>query len=275
MDGADNALFMMSRHWVKGTEALVGAYPEFLALGDAAGRPLPARVQTEFERYLKCGRLEHGFLRAGQKVFALQTVPAQGDAEAKQGVAQYAGFSLHAGTAVEGEQREKLERLARYVTRPPVAVERLTLTPQGHVRYRLKTAYRDGTTHVVFEPLDFLARLAALVPPPRVHLTRYHGVFAPHAALRSAITPAGRGQGGGSAGAGAERVTPKHVAMSWMQRLKRVFAIEIEQCRRCGGRLEVIASIEDPALIERIVAHVRQRSEEDLALPLGARGPPP
>jgi hypothetical protein len=113
------------------------------------------------------------------------------------------------------------------------------------------------------------------VPPPRVHLTRYHGVFAPHAALRSAITPAGRGQGGENAAAAVERVMPKHVAMSWMQRLKRVFGIEIERCLSCGGRLEVIASIEEPALIERILAHVRQRGEEELLLPLGARGPPP
>jgi hypothetical protein len=60
--------------------------------------------------------------------------------------------------------------------------------------------------------------------------------------------------------------------MSWMQRLRRVFAIEIERCRGCGGRLEVIASIEAPTLIERLLAHVRQRSEEDLPLPLG---PPP
>jgi hypothetical protein len=52
------------------------------------------------------------------------------------------------------------------------------------VRYRLKTAYRDGTTDIVLEPLDFIARLAALVPPPRVYLTRYHGVFAANAALR-------------------------------------------------------------------------------------------
>jgi len=97
-------------------------------------------------------------------------------------------------------------------------------------------------------------------------------VFAPHAALRSAITPAGRGRGGGRAA--VERPTPKHVAMSWAQRLKHVFAIEIERCRGCGGRLEVIASIEDPALIERILAHVRQRSEEDSPLPLGARALP-
>jgi Putative transposase len=91
--------------------------------------------------------------RAGQKVFAPQIVLAQGETGTeKKSVAQYAGFSLHAGTAVEGEQREKLGRLARYVTRPAVAAERLSLTPQGHVRYRLKTAYRHGTTHVVFEP---------------------------------------------------------------------------------------------------------------------------
>lgn len=65
----------------------------------------------------------------------------------------------------------------------------------------------------------------------------------------------------------------RHCAQPGMQRLKRVFAIENEQCRRCGGRLEVIANIEDPALIERIPAHVRQRGEEDLPLPLGARAP--
>jgi len=52
---------------------------------------------------------------------------------------------------------------------------RLSLTARGLVRYTLKTPYRDGTTHVIFEPLDFIARLAALVPKPRVHLTRYHG----------------------------------------------------------------------------------------------------
>ena len=79
-----------------------------------------------------------------------------------------------------------------------MAVERLALTAQGQVRYRLKTPYRDGTTHIVLEPVDFMARLAALVPPPRVHLTRYHGVFAPHAALRAAVTPAGRGSGAGN-----------------------------------------------------------------------------
>jgi hypothetical protein len=52
----------------------------------------------------------------------------------------------------------------------PIATERLSLTDAGHVRYALKTPYRNGTTHVIFEPEDFIARLAALVPKPRAHL---------------------------------------------------------------------------------------------------------
>jgi len=213
--------------------------------------------------------------RTGQKVFTLQTVPAQPDEEQRKGVAQYAGFSLHAAIGIEPEQRAKLERLARYVSRPAVSVERLTLTAQGAIRYRLKTPYRDGTTDILLEPLDFLARLAALVPPPRIHLTRYHGVFAPHAALRAAITPAGRGQGGRNREAAVERPLSRHVAMSWARRLKRVFAIDIEQCRRCGGRLEVIASIEEPGLIERILAHLKLRAEEEhTSSPFASRAPP-
>jgi len=120
--------------------------------------------------------------RAGQKVF---TLPAEPDAPRPQ-VAESSDFSLHAGIAAKASQRDKVERLARYVSRPPVATERLSLTQGGNVRYALKTPYRDGTTYVIFEPEDFIARLVALVPKPRAHLTRYHGVFAP--ASRRAAT---------------------------------------------------------------------------------------
>jgi hypothetical protein len=92
-------------------------------------------------------------------------------------LAQEAGFSLHAGVAARSDQRKKLERLCRYISRPAVSEKRLSLTSNGQVRYQLKTPYRDGTTHVIFNPLDFLARLAALVPRPRVNLTRFYGVF--------------------------------------------------------------------------------------------------
>jgi len=89
--------------------------------------------------------------RAGQKLFALQTVPPrlQGLEGNLNGAARAGGFSLHAGVDIASNQREKLERLCRYVSRPPVASERLSLTALGQVRYTLKTPYRDGTTHIV------------------------------------------------------------------------------------------------------------------------------
>jgi ribosomal protein S27E len=89
--------------------------------------------------------------------------------------------------------------------------------------------------------------------------------------LRAAVTPAGRGRGASSSREGAQGHAPKHVSLTWMQRLKRVFAIEIERCQRCGGALKVIASIEDRVLIERILAHVGQPAEEGLA-PFVSRG---
>ena len=78
----------------------------------------------------------------------------------------------------KAHQRDKVERLCRYIARPAVSEKRLSLTATGKVRYELKSSYRNGTTHVIFEPVDFIARLAALVPKPRVNLTRFHGVFA-------------------------------------------------------------------------------------------------
>jgi hypothetical protein len=175
-------------------------------------------------------------------VFTLQTLPAEPDAPRPE-VAESSGFSLHAGIAAKASQRDKIERLARYVSRPPVATERLSLTQGGNVRYALKTPYRDGTTHVIFEPEDFIARLAALVPKPRAHLTRYHGVFAPASPDRAQIVPGTRAAA--STERGEVSVSERQPAMSWAQRLKRVFAIDIETCRQCGGRLRGIASIEE------------------------------
>ena len=106
-----------------------------------------------------------------------------------------AGFSLHAGVMAEAHQRDKLERLCRYIARPAISEKRLSVLEGGRIRYELKTPYRDGTTHVIFEPLDFLARLAALVPKPRVNLTRFHGVFAPNSKHRIQVTPCKRGKG--------------------------------------------------------------------------------
>ena len=87
----------------------------------------------------------------------MQTVPAVASLEAHSSAAKAAGFSLHAGVASAAHEREKPERLCRTITRPAVSTERLSLTAQGNIRYRLKTPYRDGTTDGVFAPLDKIA----------------------------------------------------------------------------------------------------------------------
>jgi len=153
----------------------------------------------------------------GRKVFTLQTLPDERDGYEASVTGNVAGFSLHAGVAAKANQRDKLERLCRYITRPAISEKRLSLTNQGEVRYELKTPYRDGTTHVIFEPVDFIAKLAALVPKPRVNLTRFHGVFAPNSQHRARVTPAKRGKGCQKTAEGQEEQTSvqRHVAMTW------------------------------------------------------------
>ena len=172
----------------------------------------------------------------------------------------------------------RFERLCRYITRPAVSEKRLSLTEQGKVRYELKTPYRDGTTHVIFEPLDFIARLAALVPKPRVNLTRFHGVFAPNSQHRALVTPAKRGRGNKRQATGegqAQTPTERRASMTWAQRLKRVFNIDIETCQACGGAVRIIACIEEPDVIEKILTHLdKQGTSTDVARLPPCRAPP-
>ena len=136
---------------------------------------------------------------------------------------------LHAGVATKTCERKKLERLCRYISRPAVAEKRLTVTSRGMVRYELKTPYRDGTTHVIFEPLDFIAKLAGspLVPKPRVNLTQFHGVLAPNSKHRINVTCAKRSKGSSkkqdTSNKGKAPPVAKYKEMTWAQRLKRVF----------------------------------------------------
>jgi hypothetical protein len=105
-----------------------------------------------------------------------------------------------------------------------VSEQRLSLTESGNIRYELKTPYRNGMTHIVFEPLDFISKLAALVPVPRVNLTRYHGIFAPHHAHRAYVVNMTDDKN--QTNTQAEDVkdeAAKRARMTWGERLKRVF----------------------------------------------------
>ena len=125
----------------------------------------------------------------------------------------------------------------------------------------MKTPWRNGTTHVIFEPLDFVARLVALVPKPRINLTRFHGVFASNSKYRVKVVPAKRGKRKKCHSVDGTDQTPaeKRAAMHWAKRLKRVFNIDIETCDKCGGDVRIIASIEDPAVIRTILAYLHKK----------------
>jgi hypothetical protein len=187
---------------------------------------------------------------AGRKALTLQTVPVRTESHKDDDlVSKQAGFSLHAGIACKSNQRKKLERLCRYITRPAIALRRLSLANNGNVVIALKTPYDDGTTHVVLNPMEFMGRLAALVPRPRVNLTRFHGVFSPNSKLREYVVPQEPVEE-------QENPKPKAYSMTWAQRLKRVFAIDIEKCEKCGGPVRIIESIEDPDVIQKILKHL-------------------
>jgi hypothetical protein len=200
------------------------------------------------------------------------------DPDASPRVPEHSGMSLHAEVAVPARDRRRLERLCRYVARPPLANDRLEEQPDGRLTLRLKTPWRDGTTHVLMERSELIDRLVPLIPPPRAHQVRYHGILAPCASQRSqvvpSITPPGtepvprdpEAMAQGTAPVTNGGWTPATSARRtrWAALLQRVFDIDALRCPRCGSTLRLLAAIEDPAIARRIL--------ECMGLP--ARAPP-
>ena len=131
--------------------------------------------------------------RAGQKVRGSgATLLLEMSIASEIAVPSVTAFSLHANVKIEGRDRDKLEKLCRYTARPPIALDRLSQTPDGKILYQLKQEYSDGTTHVLFDPIELVEKMVALIPPPRANLLRYHGVFAPNSKERGEIVPASK-----------------------------------------------------------------------------------
>lgn len=120
------------------------------------------------------------FGRAGAKPVCLRDAPVRVPAQVER-VGRALGFTLDAAVRVEGGDRLHRERLCRYLLRPPLAKGRLVETTDGKAAFELKTPWSDGTRVIFLTKEELVARLAALVPPPRMHLVHYYGVLAPNA----------------------------------------------------------------------------------------------
>ena len=132
------------------------------------------------------------------------------------------------------------------------------LDSNGQVRLRLKTPWSDGTTHLVLSPLQLMQRLAALVPRPRLHLIRFHGVLAPNARLRARVVPTGSAPAQGDQANEQDSGEPNRPGrIGWARLLKRVFDIDMSHCPNCGqGQLKILAPILERAAIEKILTHL-------------------
>jgi hypothetical protein len=146
------------------------------------------------------------------------------------------GFSLHADTAVHGHDRQGLERLCRYGARGAVAESRLRRLEDGRYEYTPK----KGTAFTV-TAAALVRRLVALLPPQRLHLTSFHGGYAPNARLRPLITqPLAPSQPTPMASAAPSKeapapAKPKRPRLDWAQLHQRTFGTDVLRCP-CGGR---------------------------------------
>ena len=191
------------------------------------------------------------------------------------------GMSLHAATVIDGRDRKRLERMCRYLLRPPFAHDAVRELPDGRVRLTFKSSTRTDATHVDLEPYRFLARLVGLVPPPRQHQVRYFGVFSNHHALRARIQvepaaplPVASVQVSLFDATGLQpwhtsslsQTAPRARArLGWASLLARVFSIDVSVCSRCGGQLRVIAAITDAHEIARLLHGARPPPRSPLA----------
>jgi hypothetical protein len=182
------------------------------------------------------------------------------------------GFDLHAAVVVPPRDRARLERLCRYALRPPVAHDRLHLTPEGHVLLDLRHRWADGTTHLLFEPIELLERLAAITPRPRINLLLYYGVLGARSAWRSRVAGSDRPPPVAAPEPRADGTCRPRTNWLWAELMHRTFGFDVLLCPRCQGRLELIALIEDPRVIRRILNHLGLPTEVPAARP--ARSPP-
>ena len=204
--------------------------------------------------------------------------------------ANVGGFSLNARVCIWGKDKTKLEKLIRYMARGPVATERLSECFPNTLLYKMKTPWRDGTTHVSFSYLDFIARLVSLIPPPKMNMVRYHGAFAPNFKDRGLVVPQTKPATPASVESASKSEDTSHSVdcaavmlqkkrvrrerMRWSEMLKRTFEIDVTVCPDCKGRLEQIAVIKDPVAAAAILESLHEISVFRPLDIVRERGPP-
>jgi hypothetical protein len=229
-------------------------------------------VQAQLQLASQASRVALGE-EAGARVRRVQVL---GGREIPMGprCAGYEGYTLHANVSFAAGDRKGLERLCRYVLRPPLATGRLERLPEGRVRVGMKRTWSDGTTAIDLSPLELCEKLAALVPPPRANQVVYAGVLAANASWRAEVVPKVPSSTAAEAVARAARRLVKRAAgmpgvptperpASWAELLHRVFGVDGWACPECGKAMVLRTVVVGPIVSGRVVRSL-----------LRSRGPP-
>jgi Putative transposase/Transposase zinc-binding domain len=239
------------------TDAAAGvAFHEASGLAAAA----VATVQTQVRQ-----RVLRAFVRRG--------LLEQRDSEEMGGWAHGGGFSLDAAVRIEGADLAGRERLLRYCARPPFALHHLHQHDAEHLLYDIPKPRPDGPRALVLTPLELIDKIAALVPPPRVHRHRYYGVLAPNAPLRAAVTALAPVPAPPPA-AGTPEDAPHRAAARylWAMLLARIYEVFPLRCSFCHAAMRIIAFITAPCTRRQILEHLAEPTRPPRFAP--ARGPP-
>jgi len=236
--------------------------------------------------------------RAGSAALRLVD-PSQ--ARPDEPVAIVSGVNVHAKVRVHGNDRAQLERVCKYLTRPPIANERLTWMSDGRLRYELKRVWKDGTRAVVLGPLDLIARVVAMIPAPRVNMIRYYGCLSSHSSLRREVVPRGPlpvvnpllhdestdeateqlrfGFGESCSDANDTEVVQRSAKRRpWAWLLRRVWQVDVSTCELCGGSMKWVEVATEPAAIARMLGELdpaHRHARHDGHRTPATRRPPP
>ncbi len=227
--------------------------------------------------------------RAGQRVLQLGVVAGADDHSSTRRQRPPHGFDLHATRRVSRDDRGGLERLCNYIFKPPLAHDRLELLDDGRVRLRFTRPWSNGASHQILAPLDFIARLVALVPPPRVHQIRYTGFLASRSKIRRLVLPdraetAGkvvqlslfqpRPKPSASPSTGHDpstHRTPTLQRIAWARLLKRI-GYDMDSCPKCGAAMRVVSCVFAAEAIRKVLEARGEQSSPRTRPP--ARAPP-
>jgi hypothetical protein len=195
---------------------------------------------------------------------------------------RHTGFSIHNRVRVEPEDQPGVERLARYIMRPPISLERVQWGGEGVVHYRARGGH-DGRTQPAgdaaeaFDPAEFVARVIMHIPEPRRHLVRYYGWYSNVSRGKRRKADAEKGEVGGvapaSRAARVEARSARALRRSWAQLIKRIYEVDPLLCPSCGSEMKVIAFITEHDVVDAILRHLAKTKARSPRGPPGAATP--